>query len=293
MPLSFFEGAAEAAIAVAATDGLTKDGKMRVLSLGAGVQSTTLALLAAEGEIEPPDFAVFADTQWEPPWVYEHLQWLMSPNVLPFPVYITTAGNIRDSVRWRGMNGTRQAASIPWHTINPDGSEGMGHRQCSNEYKRDQISKEIRQLIGKPGREYIRPNTVTLLLGISLDEAHRMKQPKQRWLRNVFPLIDLGMSRQQCLAWLRRHGYPEPRKSACMGCPYRRDPAYWRDIRDNHPAIWDDLVAADREIRTGISAMRAVPYMHWQRVPLDEVDLSIDDRQGDLFGNECEGMCGV
>lgn len=35
---------------------------MRVLSLGAGVQSTCLALLAAEGEIEAPDFAVFADT---------------------------------------------------------------------------------------------------------------------------------------------------------------------------------------------------------------------------------------
>ena len=34
-----------------------------VLSLGAGVQSSTLALMAAKGEVTPmPDVAVFADT---------------------------------------------------------------------------------------------------------------------------------------------------------------------------------------------------------------------------------------
>jgi hypothetical protein len=38
---------------------------LRVLSLGAGVQSTTLALMAAHGEIGPmPDCAIFADTGW-------------------------------------------------------------------------------------------------------------------------------------------------------------------------------------------------------------------------------------
>lgn len=220
----------------------------------------------------------------------------MSPNVLPFPVVITSAGNIRDAVRWRSMNGHKRHASIPWHTINPDGSEGMGRRQCSNEYKRDQIGKEIRQMVGKPGRAYMAPGSITMMLGISVDEAHRMRQPKQRWQHNIFPLIDLGMRRYDCLLWLGRHGYPEPRKSACMGCPYRRDPNYWRDMRDNHPELWDDLVQADREIRTGVSAMRAVPFMHWQRVPLDEVDLSIDDRQGELFdefGQEWSGGCGV
>ncbi len=60
--------------------------RLRVLSLGAGVQSTTLALMAAHGEVGPmPDCAVFADTGWEPRAVYDHLAWLMSPNVLPSP----------------------------------------------------------------------------------------------------------------------------------------------------------------------------------------------------------------
>lgn len=38
----------------------------QVLSLGAGVQSTTLALLAAHSVIGPiPDCAIFSDTGWE------------------------------------------------------------------------------------------------------------------------------------------------------------------------------------------------------------------------------------
>jgi 3'-phosphoadenosine 5'-phosphosulfate sulfotransferase (PAPS reductase)/FAD synthetase len=49
--------------------------QLRVLSLGAGVQSTTLALMAAHGEIEPPHCAIFADTGWEPRAVYDHLDW--------------------------------------------------------------------------------------------------------------------------------------------------------------------------------------------------------------------------
>lgn len=46
---------------------------LRVLSLGAGVQSTTLALLAVEGVLPRLDGAIFADTGWEPKAVYETL----------------------------------------------------------------------------------------------------------------------------------------------------------------------------------------------------------------------------
>jgi len=177
----------------------------------------------------------------------------------------------------------------------------MGRRQCSNEYKLEAIVREIRRRIGKPGRAYIKPAAVDVMLGISVDEIIRMRPAKAKWMNNVFPLIDLGMRRYDCLLWLRRHGYPEPRKSSCLGCPYHRDPRYWRDLRDNHPTLWADCVAADREIRQNpdpdrTNDVRAVGYMHWQRVPLDEVDLSIDDRQGELFGEfgeECSGMCGV
>ena len=48
--------------------------RLRALSLGAGVQPTTLDLMAAHGAVGPmPDCAIFADTGWEPRAVYEHL----------------------------------------------------------------------------------------------------------------------------------------------------------------------------------------------------------------------------
>jgi hypothetical protein len=269
--------------------------QLRVLSLGAGVQSTTLALMAAAGEIKPPDLAIFADTQWEPREVYDHLRWLMSPNVLPFEVWIVTKGNIRQGlVDRRNTTGGRFAA-IPWHTVNPDGSEGMGRRQCSSEYKLTPIMHGIRRKLDKPGRAYIPPGTVEVMLGISKDEAGRMRASRQRYMVNRYPLIENGMTRRDCLRWMERRGYPQPPKSACIGCPYH-DNTYWRRLRDNSPDEFADAVAADLALREGNNrGMRATEFMHPQRVPLGEADLDagLDLRQGDLFGNECEGMCGV
>lgn len=97
--------------------------RLRALSLGAGVQSTTMALLAAHGEVRPmPSCAIFADTGWEPRAVYDHLEWLMSGNVLPFPVHIVSAGNIRDELLAAG-EGNRWA-SIPAFakTVTPAGA---------------------------------------------------------------------------------------------------------------------------------------------------------------------------
>lgn len=62
-----------------------------IISLGAGVQSSTLALMAVHGEITPmPDAAIFADTQAEPQSVYKWLDWLEMQ--LPFPVHRVTKG---------------------------------------------------------------------------------------------------------------------------------------------------------------------------------------------------------
>lgn len=73
---------------------------LRVLSLGAGVQSTTLALVAAHGEITPMlDCAVFADTGEEPAGVYRHLAWLQSEDLLPFPIHVVRTGPLGDYLR--------------------------------------------------------------------------------------------------------------------------------------------------------------------------------------------------
>ena len=46
---------------------MDKEPLIRILSLGAGVQSSTMALMADQGAFgKKPDAAIFADTGWEP-----------------------------------------------------------------------------------------------------------------------------------------------------------------------------------------------------------------------------------
>ena len=296
--------------------------RLRTLSLGAGVQSTTMALMAAHGEIGPmPDCAIFADTGWEPKAVYDHLAWLMSSNVLPFPVHIVSNGNIRSQLMEAGAG--NRWASIPafTRTVTPVGScvpildededgeivtvgtrrtrsetisIGMIRRQCTSDYKIVPIRRKVRELAGLTRRRSPGEPVVEQWIGISTDEVVRMKPSLEAWQANRWPLIEQRMSRRDCLAWLRRHDYPEPPKSACIGCPFHDD-ARWRFMRDHDTDAWIDAVEVDRAIRSGLRGIRGKVFLHRSAVPLEEADLSTaaDHGQLDLWPNECEGMCGV
>ncbi len=266
---------------------------MHVISLGAGVQSTTMALMAAHGEITPmPDAAIFADTGWEPRAVYQHLEWLRSPNVLPFPVHVVNNGNIRDNIRSRLNTTGGRFAAVPWFTVNEDGSHGMGRRQCTSEFKLTPIMWHIRSLLGVSRRARIAPDSVMVWIGISTDEATRMRPARQRYMVNCWPLIEKGMARRDCVRWLETHDYPPAPKSACIGCPFHSD-ATWRYMRDHEPDEFADAVLADQQLRSGPArGINATEYMHAQRVPLSQVDLD-SGGQLDLWDAECEGMCGL
>ena len=271
--------------------------QLRALSLGAGVQSTTLALMAAQGAVGPmPDCAIFADTGWEPKAVYEHLDWLMSPNVLPFPVFIVGSGNMRENLLAAGRG--ERWASIPAFARSVDRrgnvSIGMIRRQCTGDYKIEPIRRKVRELVQLTRKRSPTFAVVEQWIGISFDEVIRMKPSREAWQRNRWPLIEERMTRRDCLAWLRERGYPDPPKSACIGCPFH-DNSRWRAMRDHDEEAWRDAIDIDRAIRTGIRGIRGEVYLHRSGVPLEEADLSTlaDHGQLDLWPNECEGMCGV
>lgn len=261
---------------------------LTAVSLGLGVQSTALVRMAAHGEITPmPDVAIVADTQWESKAFYANLERLK--RALPFPIHVVSRGSIRDNILAKQNETGQRFTSVPWFVRNPDGSFGMGRRQCTREYKVEPITRKLRELIG-PSRKA----RAELWIGISRDEAHRMKPSHRAWITHRWPLVELGLTRRDCLAWLVKHGYPEPQKSACIGCPFHSD-AMWRDMRDNRPDEWADALEIDRAIRKPARGFRGEQFMHSARVPLDQVDLRTHAERGqpDLFGNECEGMCGV
>lgn len=270
---------------------------IRILSLGAGVQSTTLLLMMMHGEIERADHVIFADTGWEPRAVYEHLEKLrviMQENNLPF--HMVSEGNIRNDV----LDPTRtRTASLPYHVIRPDGERAMVNRQCTAEYKIKPLLTKQRELAGLKPRQRCNEHRVTTLIGISWDETQRMRDAAFPWIRNEYPLVDRRMTRQDCLKWCADHDYALPPRSACIGCPFKSDDE-WRRLKAM-PEEWADAVAFDKEMRNVLpqKRMTSTAYLHKSCKPLDEVDLRTDDERGIMrlfaeeFGQECEGMCGL
>ena len=173
---------------LSAGDEIGADMTLRCLSLGAGVQSTTMALMAARVELTPmPDIAIFADTGWEPAAVYDHLDWLRSGEVLPFPVEIVKKSNLRDDLKAGAANIKFRHAAVPFFTherlaagsrapvLDADDkvvgdrvltkdkdSFGIARRQCTREYKIEPISRHLRKLLGKGPRDRVLAGSVEM-----------------------------------------------------------------------------------------------------------------------------------
>ena len=289
-----------------------------VLSFGAGVQSTTLLLLSCDGLLPRLDHVIFADTQWEPQAVYRHLDWCREHAAKHgITIDIRTAGNMREDLLsfWgprRASADGKRFASIPVFTKNADGSRGIVRRQCTSEYKIEVIEKYVREeVLGlKKRQRWPLDPQITQWLGISTDEAQRMKRSMRPAVKMWHPLIEAdviaksdgrslfarGWNRDDCLAWLQSRGYPRPPKSACIGCPFHSN-AEWAALS---PAELADACEVDEAIRQGQrertnedGRLASEPYLHSSLVPLVEIDFAAA-RENDIgWGDECGGVCGV
>jgi hypothetical protein len=253
---------------------------LRLLSLGAGVQSTALLILAARGEFEPIDGAIFADTGWEPAAVYSHLDRLEREVAAPagIPIYRVTSGNIRNDA----LDPTHRFASMPMYVRNPDGGDGMGRRQCTSEYKLKPLWRQVRTLLGAAPRKDGIPGRVPKgrfaeqWIGISADESHRALDSRSNtYTRSRWPLLERSLSRADCQAINDTAGFGEVAKSACIGCPFHGN-RQWREMRDERPTEFADAVEFDNAIRNGSAranaqgqALRGQMFLHRSRVPLN------------------------
>lgn len=246
--------------------------ELRVISLGWGLQSTTLAVMAALGDIHAVDVAIHADTTHERAATYDYAKrwtpWLEERGVRVVTVTNKTAEPVD---RFGGVY-------VPAYTP----PSGTINRQCTQDWK---VS---------PLRRYLQANRhkerVQMLIGISLDEISRMRISDVRYIENSYPLVDMRMTRGDCVLWLERHGIEIPSKSACVFCPYQSK-GRWLELtgRDAERAV-----AVDERIRNA-RPLKGQLFVHPSMKPLSEVLASHadDPEQLDLWQNECQGMCGV
>lgn len=267
---------------------------LQIISLGAGVQSSTLALMAAHGEITPmPDAAIFADTGAEPQEVYDWLDYLETK--LPFPVYRVSAGSLTE--KQKELKVSKKTGNVYMRAMIPFYVEGAGifGRRCTADFKVSPITRKLRQLAGIYGKQ-CKELAVISWLGISTDEIQRCKLQVEPWQDFRHPLIeDVAMSRADCLEWMKNHGYPEPPRSACFYCPFHSN-AEWRRLtpeKFEEAAKFEDEINEIAAQQTGTARHKGRLFLHPDRIPLREVVLD-DDRQLELsFNDECAGMCGL
>ncbi|MGW7724927.1 hypothetical protein ACWGJ6_16430 [Streptomyces canus] len=234
--------------------------------------------LSAHDILPKVDYAIFADTGWEPRAVYSHLDRLEQEIARPagIPVLRVSSGNIRNDA----LDPDHRFASMPLYVLNKDGKPGMTRRQCTGEYKIKPIKKKVRELLGYPYPTRIPKGVfVEQWVGISTDEFHRAKDADVKYMRNRHPLIDMGWSRSDCFRYLASLGLADTPKSSCLGCPFHGN-AQWRNIRDNSPGEWEDVVEFDAAIRKGNARANATgnrllgeAFLHRSRVPLSEAPI--------------------
>lgn len=278
---------------------------INVISLGAGVQSSAMLLMATAGELTPkPDLAVFADTGWEPPHIYQHLEWLREQTDIPVQ-QVSNGHNLYQDT-WNGVAlSGRNFTEIPVFVMNRRGEMKLAHRQCTEDYKIKPVRRAIRAEMDRRFGPH-RNNRAIQWIGISLDEAHRMKDSTVHYVANRYPLVDAGLRRTDCLRWFQER-YPDVPlyKSSCVGCPYHSD-AQWLELSRQCPEQMDAAVRLDERLRSPERPRPAnergmTEFLHRSGRPLREVLRKLEqaDQAGqqlnflDGFGNECEGHCGL
>lgn len=221
-----------------------------VFSCGGGVQSTACLVLAVQGKIPYQTF-VFANVgdKAESPDTIKYVTDVLKP-------YATING-----IQWIDVQRSRRdGAKVdllddlyrPVRSINIPvrmSNGAPGNRNCTVEFKIKPIAKWIKANA---------PNC-TLGKGISTDEPHRATPSREDdGYISAYPLIELGISRSDCLRIVREAGLPQPPKSSCWFCPYKTTDQ-WITMKREKPLLFEQVCELERHLNSKRAALGKDP----------------------------------
>ena len=239
---------------------------MKIVSFGGGVQSTAMAILAAQGKIEVDAF-VFCDTGFEQSIVFDFLNAYTIPMLKDagIPFYIAKAEQY--SYQFADME------LPPFFTL-IDGKEGRSPAFCSSLWKKRVFERFCKSQFNV--KKY------DVLMGFSTDEIHRAARMKSNKKSNyVFPLLDLQMRRGDCIALVQREFNVEPPRSSCWMCPNHTQHE-WDEVMKSNDR--EKVIAFDREVLAPRGYFLTSQYKR-----IEECDF-IDEHEV-MFSRLCSGGC--
>ena len=232
---------------------------MKILSCGAGMQSTALALISCENKLaaiqgHPAphpivpiyDAVLFCNLGMEPPWVLAQVDFIQRAcesagirfEVLDAPLYADFMKNF----------GERRTISIPWWTVSSDGHKSKMPRNCTIDYKVEVISKFVRwTLLGYRKGQRLRSEdhkSHEMHMGFSFEEQRRCKENPNPMFVNRFPLVDMGWTRADSYAYIKDVWGLETKASACTFCPFHKN-YFFRHLKLHYPKDCQNVVDFD------------------------------------------------
>lgn len=228
---------------------------MKILSCGAGMQSTALALIScaqAQGEIRYPevpryDAVIFCDLSIEPVWVTDQVQFIeRAYQNAGIPFFILQSDLYQDCME---NFGNKRIAGMPFWTLDEEGNFGrIGRRACTIEYKIIMIQKFVRTyMLGYRPHQRLRDEDVgahELHIGFSKEEASRSFPSHHRMFQNKSPLIELGWERKDTYRYNLEEWGLDSKASACLICPFHKN-YFFQHIKHSFPADYDSVVRFD------------------------------------------------
>jgi hypothetical protein len=173
---------------------------LQVLSFGGGVQSTAMILMILDGKLRKPDIIIHSDTGSEMPYTYElidKIKPLIDKMGIPFEIVTSHHGKLHEYYKSK--------STVPV----------VGIRSCTVNFKILPQRRFIRKIVGNKNGKLL----AECWLGITTDESRRKIDGELKWIKNKFPLLDLGISRKECIEINKKYGF-HVKKSGCFLCPY-------------------------------------------------------------------------
>jgi hypothetical protein len=267
--------------------------KLQVWSCGGGTQSCAIGALIIQGKLPKPDVCVIADTGRETRTTWEYLDGVLNPalrsvglEVIRITAKEWVTGNRQDiysTYTSRSKTPGEKYLAIPiFSTLT--GPVTKMPNFCTNQWKTEPIARWLSNVLG------VTRSKLTYWIGFSTDEQRRWAKMMQTddYKKGLirFPLLEIGMKRNDSIKLVEDMGWPTPPRSACWMCPNHGDHE-WRDIIKNRPDEFAKAVQLEREMRE----VDPDAWLHRSCVPLDHVDFSQPE---DLFSRQCDsGLCFV
>lgn len=209
-----------------------------VWSSGGGIQSTAIAVLIWQGLLPKPDLSLMVDCGYESAQTYEYVRSVTIPKLAEIGVdfHLVRSADYTD-VKLMSRDGH---CNLPAFRKNPDGSVSHLSTHCNGTWK-NYVTKRF---VKDHGIErYVH------WLGISTDEARRArKSAGVKYIELRYPLIERGLSREDCVRLIKEAGWPVPIRTSCIMCP-QRTMFEWLRLKVECPDDFDAACRIEDEIR--------------------------------------------